>query len=78
MLSIIALVISIVFAVNVLKKLDDMDVHLKELLASREDDETPPTSRKDHPRIPAKRDSHLAIGKLRYVWFDPYAMSVSV
>lgn len=41
MLSIIALVISIVFAVNVIKKLDDIDTHLKELLASREDDQTP-------------------------------------
>ena len=41
MLSIIALFISIVFAVNVIKKLDDIDTHLKELLASREDDQTP-------------------------------------
>ena len=41
MLSSIALVISIVFAVNVIKKLDDIDTHLKELLASREDDQTP-------------------------------------
>ncbi|MDK8677858.1 chemotaxis protein [Corynebacterium tuberculostearicum] len=41
MLSIIAVVISIVFAVNVIKKLDDIDTHLKELLASREDDQTP-------------------------------------
>jgi len=41
MLSIIALVISIVFAVNIIKKLDDIDTHLKELLASREDDQTP-------------------------------------
>lgn len=41
MLSIIALVISIVFAVSVLRKLDDIDTHLKELLASREDDQTP-------------------------------------
>lgn len=40
MLSIIALVISIVFAVAVIKKLDDIDAHLKELLASREDGET--------------------------------------
>ena len=36
MLSIIALVISIVFAVAVIKKLDDIDTHLKELLASLE------------------------------------------
>ena len=41
MLSIIALVISIVFAVNIIKKLDDIDTHLKELLAAREDDQTP-------------------------------------
>ena len=41
MLSIIALVISIVFAVAVIKKLGDIDAHLKELLASREDGETP-------------------------------------
>ena len=41
MLSSIALVISIVFAVNIIKKLDDIDTHLKELLASREDDQTP-------------------------------------
>ena len=41
MLSIIALVISIVFAVAVIKKLDDIDAHLKELLALREDGETP-------------------------------------
>ena len=41
MLSIIALVISIVFAVAVIKKLHDIDAHLKELLASREDGETP-------------------------------------
>ena len=41
MLSIIALVISIVFAVAVIKKLDDIDAYLKELLASREDGETP-------------------------------------
>ena len=41
MLSIIALVISIVFAVNIIKKLDDIDTHLKELLSSREDGETP-------------------------------------
>ena len=41
MLSIIALVVSIVFAVAVIKKLDDTDTHLKELLASREDGETP-------------------------------------
>ena len=40
MLSIIALVISIVFAVAVIKKLDDIDRHLKELLSSREDGET--------------------------------------
>ena len=41
MLSIIAVVISIVFAVAVIKRLDDIDSHLKELLASREDGETP-------------------------------------
>lgn len=41
MLSIIALVISIVFTVAVIKKLDDIDAHLKELLALREDDQTP-------------------------------------
>ena len=41
MLSIIAVVISIVFAVAVIKKLDDIGAHLKELLASREDGETP-------------------------------------
>ncbi|MER0000893.1 chemotaxis protein [Corynebacterium sp. KPL4015] len=44
MLSIIAVVISIVsivFAVAVIKKLDDIDTHLKELLAAREDGETP-------------------------------------
>lgn len=41
MLSIIAVVISIVFAVAVIKKLDDIDAHLKELLAAREDGETP-------------------------------------
>ena len=41
MLGIIALVISIVFAVAVIKKLDDIDTHLKELLSSREDGETP-------------------------------------
>ena len=41
MLTIIAVVISIVFAVTVIKKLDDIDTHLKELLASREDDQTP-------------------------------------
>ena len=40
MLTIIAVVISIVFAVAVIKKLDDIDTHLKELLASREDGET--------------------------------------
>ncbi|MDK8483110.1 chemotaxis protein [Corynebacterium sp. MSK105] len=40
MLTIIAVVISIVFAVTVIKKLDDIDTHLKELLASREDGET--------------------------------------
>lgn len=40
MLSIIALGISIVFAVAIIKKLDDIDTHLKELLASREDGET--------------------------------------
>ena len=40
MLSIIAVVISIVFAVAVIKKLDDIDTHLQELLASREDGET--------------------------------------
>lgn len=40
MLSIVALVVSIVFAVAVIKKLDDIDTHLKELLASREDGET--------------------------------------
>lgn len=39
MLSIITVVISIVFAVAVIKKLDDIDTHLKELLASREDGE---------------------------------------
>lgn len=37
MLSIIALVINIVFAVIVIKKLDGIDTHLKKLLASRED-----------------------------------------
>lgn len=41
MLGIIALVISIVFAVAVIKKLDDIDTHLKGLLSSREDGETP-------------------------------------
>ena len=35
MLTIIAVVISIVFAVTVIKKLDDIDTHLKELLAAR-------------------------------------------
>lgn len=41
MLSIIAVLISIVFAAAVIKKLDDIDTHLKELLAAREDGETP-------------------------------------
>lgn len=38
MLILIAMVISVL---AVIKKLDDIDRHLKELLASQEDDETP-------------------------------------
>lgn len=38
MLILIAMVISVL---AVIKKLDDIDKHLKELLASQEDDETP-------------------------------------
>ncbi|MDN8620573.1 chemotaxis protein [Corynebacterium kefirresidentii] len=38
MLILIAMVIA---ALAVIKKLDDIDKHLKELLASQEDDETP-------------------------------------